>query len=122
MGTFTVTVEIGDPQGQRFEEVEALVDTGAAYTSLPESLLRRLGVLLRSERWFVLADGRRVRRSMGETSMRLHGEQHSVLVVLGDDDEPVMLGRLTLEIFGLEPDPVNKRLIPVDGLLMVSLV
>ncbi|MCH7800811.1 MAG: aspartyl protease family protein [Chloroflexi bacterium] len=120
MGTFTVTVEIGDPQGQRFEEVEALVDTGATYTSLPATLLRRLGVSPRSERWFVLADDRRIQRSLGETSMRLGGEWHPVLVVFGDDDEPVALGRLILEVFGLEPDSANERLVPVDGLLMGS--
>ncbi len=44
MGTFTYTIDIGDPQGQRFERVEALVDTGASYTTLPASLLQRLGV------------------------------------------------------------------------------
>ena len=30
MGTFQVVLEVGDLDGQRFERVEALVDTGAA--------------------------------------------------------------------------------------------
>lgn len=29
MGTFRVPIEVGDPQGQRFETVQALVDAGA---------------------------------------------------------------------------------------------
>ena len=33
MGAFAVTLEIGDPQGSRFETVEALVDTGATLAS-----------------------------------------------------------------------------------------
>ncbi|MFQ5880385.1 MAG: aspartyl protease family protein, partial [Dehalococcoidia bacterium] len=44
MGTFRVTIEVGDPQGERFEAVEALVDTGATYSVAPRSLLERLGV------------------------------------------------------------------------------
>ena len=42
MGTFQVAIEVGDPDGQRYETVEALVDSGATYTTMPESLLRRL--------------------------------------------------------------------------------
>ena len=44
MGTFRVAIEVGDLRGQRFEKVEALVDTGASYTLLPATLLRRLGI------------------------------------------------------------------------------
>ncbi len=44
MGTFSVTIEVGDPQGQRYEPVEAIVDTGSSYTMLPAALLQRLGV------------------------------------------------------------------------------
>ena len=120
MGTFTVTVEIGDPQGQRFEEVEALVDTGATYTSLPASLLRRLGVSPNVTRTFILADGSRIQRDMGDTWMRFHGERHPVPVIFSEDDTASLLGAVALETFGLMVDPVNERLIPVDGLLMVS--
>ena len=35
MGTFQVAIEIGDPYGQRYETVDALVDSGATYTSMP---------------------------------------------------------------------------------------
>jgi len=42
MGTFRVSVEIGDPAGERFEPVEALVDTGAGYTVVPRSILESL--------------------------------------------------------------------------------
>ena len=39
MRIFYVDAEIGDPQGERYETVRALVDSGAAYTILPTSLL-----------------------------------------------------------------------------------
>ena len=43
MGAFRTTVEIADPQGQQFEPVEMLVDTGATFTKAPRELLERLG-------------------------------------------------------------------------------
>ncbi|MFN3973919.1 MAG: hypothetical protein ACK4K2_01385 [Dehalococcoidia bacterium] len=42
MGPFC-RIAIGDPEGSRFEEIEALVDTGASYTLVPPRHLRRLG-------------------------------------------------------------------------------
>src|SRR5713101_5977165 len=64
MGTFRVAVEIGDAAGERWESVEALVDTGATYTSVPAPLLERLGVTPQARATFVLADGRRVARDI----------------------------------------------------------
>ena len=53
-----MTIEIGDPQGRRCEELEALVDTGATLTSASASLLRRLEVAPLRQGTFELADGR----------------------------------------------------------------
>ena len=39
MGTFQYTIEVGDAQQQRFRGVEAWVDSGATYSSLPGDLL-----------------------------------------------------------------------------------
>ena len=61
MGTFFVTIGVGDPSGSRFEPVEMLVDTGSTYTMLPASVLRSIGVAPVETLRFRLADGRRVR-------------------------------------------------------------
>ena len=47
-------------------EIEATVDTGAAYTTLPARLLRELGVEPMGQRRFLLADGRRVDMDYGQ--------------------------------------------------------
>ena len=120
MGTFQVELEIGDPQGQHFEAVDALVDSGATYTTLPESLLRKLEVLPLSSANFVLADGSRLEREIGQTWMRLEGEEFIVPIVFGPETTQPLLGAVTLEIFRLGIDPVRQRLIPVDGLLLVN--
>ena len=47
MGSFTVPIQLGDLAGQRFIDLEALVDTGATYTSIPETTLAQLGIEIR---------------------------------------------------------------------------
>ncbi len=121
MGTFQVEIEIGDPEGRRYETVDALVDSGATYTTMPPSLLRRLGVTPYSKRAFVLTDGTRIERDFGQTWVRLNGELDVSPVVFGDEGAMPLLGALTLEIFSLGIDPVNRRLIPVDSLMLSSL-
>ncbi|MBI2369266.1 MAG: aspartyl protease family protein [Deltaproteobacteria bacterium] len=119
VGTFRVPVEIGDPEGRRWETVEAVVDTGASYTVIPRPVLERLGVQA-SFRWpFVLADGRQVEYEMAETRVRLDGNTHTTLIVFREESAVPLLGAYTLEGFRLAPDPVGRRLIPVPGLLTV---
>ncbi len=50
MVTFTVPLEVADPQGRRYETVAAIVDSGATYTVLPGSILEQLGVPPRHEK------------------------------------------------------------------------
>lgn len=120
MGTFRVTIEIGDPVGERYERVEALVDTGATYTVVPAFTLRRLGVVPHVRDAFLLADGRRVEREIGHTWVRVDGRAVITLVVFGEPDDPAALGAHTLEGLRLAPDPVAKRLVPVPGLLLAA--
>ena len=118
MGTFRVEMGIGDPQGQRYEYVNALVDSGSTYNILPASMLRRLGVQVQRSGTFSLADGRSVQRDLGQTWVRLNGEAYITPVVFGNDDAQPLLGAVTLEIFLLAIDPVQMRLVPVNGLMM----
>ena len=115
MGTFRARIEIGDPQGARFEAVEAMVDTGATYTWVPRDVLARLGVHPAFRQQSVTADGRRLERELAETKVRLDGQERTTLVVFGDEGSVSLLGAYTLEGFGLAADPVGKRLIPVPG-------
>ena len=120
MGTFAVTLGVADPQGRRYEEVEAMADSGAAYTVLPASILEGLGVESYETRGFVLADGHRVERGFGQTWMRLDGRESMSPVVFWDEDSMPLLGAVTLEIFGLGIDPVNGRLVPVDAFMLAA--
>ena len=116
MGIFQVELEIGDTNGQRFESINALVDTGASYTLIPAPLLRELGIAPHAERTLTLADGRRVKMGYAWTWMRIDGQQDISPVIFGNDDATPLLGVMTLELFALGIDPVSQRLIQVDAL------
>ena len=118
MGTFRVQIEVGDPEGKRFQAVEALVDTGATNTTLPASLLESLGVTPYTTTLFERADGRELKLGVGRTWVRVDGQQEFTQVVFaGADTEPI-LGAVTLEEMGLAVDPVKRSLQPVRKYLM----
>ena len=117
MGTFYVTIEIGDPQGQRFEELQALVDSGSTTTVAPTSALRRMGITPARRETFEFADGRRVDMDMAETKVRVQGKETTTWVIFGEEDAGTLLGAYTLEGVLLGVDPYNECLVPVHGLL-----
>ena len=117
MGIFSVRLDIGDPQGESWETIEALVDTGASYTVVPAEILHRLGVEPTEQGRFRTADDRVVEMPVGNAVCRLDGRQRTTPVVFSDGNS-ALLGAVTLEEFGLAPDPLRKRLIAVEGLLM----
>lgn len=120
MGTFRIPLEVGDSAGQRWQSVEALVDTGSSYSILPSTLLEGLGVTPHDERVFALADGRRIRRRLGRTWVRLDGKSEITLVAFGTESDVPVVGAYTLEGFGLVVDPVGQRLAPTDALYLAS--
>ena len=117
MGTFSVKIEIGPIDGARYAEVDALVDTGAATTMMPASILRGLGIAPAMIQTFEYADGNRVNLDMGKASVKVDGRETPTWVIFGAEDGGALLGALTLKEAFLAVDPHDERLIPVNGLL-----
>ena len=117
MGTFSVPIQVGDPSGQQFIDVEALVDTGASDTVLPRDTLTRLGIQRMDRFTYRLADERVVEYEVGEARVRIDGRERTTQVVFGPEGVTPLLGATTLELFHLGVDPIGQRLIPVPGLL-----
>lgn len=111
MGTFYATLHIGNLDGGDMVEVSAMVDTGAGYSMLPESLLQQLHIQPREQHRFFLADGRDVIYGIGVARIGLQGREWSCPVIFGPEDQ-YLLGATTLEIFGVMVDPLGERLIP----------
>ena len=118
MGLFWIDFEVGDPQGQVYESVHALVDTGATYTSLPASTLTRLKVTPHDRLKFIHADGSEAEKDIGQTWVRVNGKSVITLVIFGEEGSPALLGAYTLEGVRLGVDPVNRRLVSVPGYLV----
>ena len=117
MGTVTVTIQVGDHQGHQFETIDIVVDTGSTYTAVPRAMLQRLGVPVQRSLPSETADGRMVPVDVGETIIRLEGlqfhtPQFHTPVIFAEENEPSLLGVVTLEEASLAVDPVGGRLIP----------
>ena len=117
MGTFNVAIQVGDLQRSRFENLEALADTGATTTVIPASVLDRLGVRPTSRHTFEYASGEQVELDMAEARIRVEGPETTSWVIFGNEDGGALLGAYTLEGVFLAVDPYNQCLTPVRGLL-----
>ncbi len=117
MVSFSVNICVVGSNGLT-EDVEALVNMGATLTSLPASLLQRLGITPQENGLFRTATGDVVEMQTGETVVELDGRRKTVPVVFGSNGAGALIGATTLEIFSLGVDPIEQRLTPVPVLLM----
>ena len=118
MDTFSVELSLAQESEDEWRAVHALVGTGSLYTWLPADLLAQLGVQPEIKRNFQTHDGRHIVRDVGFVKVRLNGEEQRSLVVFGEPGIAAVLGKLTLDEFGLGIDPVSQRLVPVPGLAL----
>ncbi len=115
MGTFSVKVTISNPGDPSLSTtIDCLVDTGAAYSQIPGSLLESLGIAPFDRRPVVFADGRRGSCPVGRAEFVVNGRQTPALVIFGDEAALPLLGAMTLEGLGLGVDPLGRRLVPID--------
>jgi predicted aspartyl protease len=118
MGTFAIKATVANlTEPGRRTSTELLVDTGAVYSMLPRSVLVSLGITPRSRRQFRPGDGRTVIWEFGDALIGVDGYQAPSPVIFGEENCPQLLGAVTLEAMGVGVDPLNKQLIPIEGLL-----
>lgn len=116
MGTFFHPITIVGPAGE--ETVEALVDTGASFTTMPGSVLRRLGVVAHRQARLRLADGTSAIWEIGRVTTRINGTEEPDLCIFGAEESPPTIGAHTLQAMLLAVDPVDHRLVPTEGYLL----
>lgn len=114
MGTFTHPITLIGPGGER-RTIEALVDTGSTFTSVPQQVLNELGVEPRREVTLRLADGTSHLQPLGRVLVQLDGIEEITFVVFGEPESPPTIGAVTLETLLLGVDSAGKRLVPVQG-------
>ena len=117
VGTFTVQIAIGDQERGRWTTFDALVDTGASITSVPASVLRDLNVQPLAQRRFRFGQGEIRTMDVGQTWVRIEGEEIVTLVLFNEEGTTPLLGALALEGVFMGVDPVGQKLVPVEGWL-----
>jgi len=120
VGSFSVRFEVGSMDLSSFQEIEALVDTGSTFSRFPASLLLELGHRKTGRERFRIGDGRIVEYDLADVPVRI-GEKIRITTCIWDEAEtkPV-LGSVTLEQFLLAVDPVEQRLVGVEGLMLMA--
>ena len=114
MGTVKVTIGVGDPQGRQFEELDVTVDTGSTYTAVPRAMLQRLGIPVERSLPSETADGRIIPVDVGEATIRLQGLQFHTPVIFAEENEPSLLGVVSLEQAALAVDHLAGQLIATN--------
>ena len=111
VGTFSVDFSISNLTTGQSCSLHGTVDTGAANTVVPESILTEMGVEPEYTEPFVLADGSQVELAVGSVEMGLDGRRRQVYTVFGPDEETVLIGAMSLNAFALAADARNGWLI-----------
>jgi clan AA aspartic protease len=118
VGTFTVPAVVRNPRHpEGGVALDLLVDTGATWTVLPAHIVTQLELPTPWQRSVTLASGDLVSYATGEVALRLNEEEVTTIFLAGPPGALGLLGAVTLEQFGVAPDPVKKSLVRVGGML-----
>lgn len=117
MGTFSVNILIFNPDGHQSQELEAMVDTGATYSVVPQTLLEELEIAPLERAIFELADNSIVEYEVGDARMQIGESTRTVPVTFAPEGTTALLGATALDIFRLAVDPVKQELVPVHLML-----
>lgn len=116
-----LSVQIANPaRPAKSARLKLLVDSGAAYSVVPEPILSRLGIKPRGVRHFILADGTEITRKMATALFRFRGEEAGSPVIFGEPGDSTLLGIVSLEAMGLVFDPLRRELRPLPMVLGVA--
>jgi predicted aspartyl protease len=94
-----------------------LVDSGAVYSVVPKSHLRKLGITPRGSKTFTLADGTEISRKYGHAVFVLKDAEGASPVIFGEQGDNTLLGMVSLEALGYILDPFRRELRPLPMVL-----
>ncbi len=120
MGHFSVSATLTGPTG-RTATLQLLADTGATLVVVPRPLADELGLGVLHVQSVRLAGGRREFWPVSEVRIAIEGREVRTLCFIAPEGD-ALLGVVALESLFLAVDPVARRLVPTDGLVMASAV
>lgn len=118
MGITNIKVKVKNPAlPEKQEELELMVDSGAAFSVIPESVLKYLDIKSDREEEFSLVDGTKIKRKLGDAIFEINGKKGASPVIFGEEGDAQLLGVFTLEALGLILDPFKRELRPAKLLM-----
>ncbi len=118
MGIIFLKANVINPeQPKKSQECEFLVDSGAVYSVVPKSILKKLGIKPTSVQEFILANGEVIKKPIGNAYFEYANKIRAAPVVFGDKGI-FLLGATTIEALGMILDPIKRQLKPLPMVLM----
>lgn len=118
MGLTHIRVTVANPANPRkAATLTLLVDSGAVYSVVPATVLRRLGIRPHGRRTFTLADGSQITRRIGDAVFVVDGQRGASPVIFGEKGDSPLLGTVSLESLGFILDPIRRVLRPLPMVL-----
>jgi aspartyl protease family protein len=119
LGYVRVLGTVANPSNHDLKlEVDFLVGTGAIYTVISKTVADKIALKELGKRKFKTGSGV-VELPVAEAYLTVEGEGVTSLVAVSSDDEmPILLGVTTLELLGLQVDPVMGKLKPLELLIL----
>jgi clan AA aspartic protease len=105
------------PTSPASQELNLLVDTGAAYSWLPRRFLEEIGVKPVRKGRFKTIKGEVIVRDVGHLFIEYEGEIAPTTVVFAEEGDESVLGLHALESLGLEVDPVTRQVRRSEALI-----
>jgi len=99
-------------------ELEFIVDTGAIYTVVTKSIADKVKLKELGKRRFKMADRGVVEFPVSEAYVTIGNDGVTSLVAIADERTPVLLGVRTLELLGLQVDPVSGKLTSLELMIL----
>ena len=118
--TYSVRFVLYGPDRSGSLPLIGVVDTGASFTVIPAPILDELGIARAEREEFSLADGSVQNLAIGYARVELQGYTAVVRAVFGSDPHKTLIGFTTLLNLRLAVDPVNRRLLPVDRIVLLD--
>jgi len=118
MGHVYVKTILANPTDDELtSSVDAMVDTGAAFTVVPRALARTLKLPIAGSRTVRMATGP-VSLPMARAMIQIDGEREVNRVLISETIEKVLIGVITLETFSLTVDPTSGELREAEAYLL----
>lgn len=112
MPPFNQQIEIGSTESARSQRIIARVDPASIYSVIPAAVLTMLGIEPVWTQEFQLAGGGFGERQMAEIRVRLGEQERTTVCIFGGAGSEPVLGKHTLDAFGLTVDEDGEKLVP----------